>query len=171
MRVLQDIPRIYGIFFIVAVILALLMVWYTGAYKTGADTTELNEVILSAAVSEADQSSRLNQGSLLLADTFEMVVWENIKNSYEDGSVVQFEYKFDQSDPYFKNAPEGASSMEYVLPNVGPLPVTYTNGIPSARSYMVGKPIEHVRVKIRDKEDPIGQWTYVSTVTVDAVTR
>lgn len=164
---LRDVPKIYLLMFVFLGLLSLLVVWYTNAFQRDEDTLQLNDVILSAAVSEVDQMSRLYEGTLLLANTFEPAVWDRLGAIYEDGSFVQFDYKFDDTDNRFDNVESGSvSSPTYIIGSTGV-------DAPSADhvTYMTGRPIQAVRVKVRTKGDRVGEWTYTSTVAVDAASK
>lgn len=161
---LRDIPKVYLLMFLFIMVLSLLTVWYTNAFQRDNETLQLNDAILASAVSEVDQTSRLYPGALLLADTFETSVWNRIKHVYEDGDTVQFDYMFDTTDTRFDNIEEHTvSSPTYIIGGSGA-------EIPreSHAAYMTGRPIEAVRVKVHEKGDDVGEWTYTATVTVDA---
>ena len=146
-------------------IIVLLMYWYSSMFNRGSDTSVLNEAILTGAVSEVDQASRIYEGVLLLSNTFEPVVWETIKVSYPEGSKVQFDYMFDTTDDRFVNIGTGpVSSPTYRIGGtaVGDAP----RG--SHVTYMVGRPVENVRVKVAVPGDNVGEWTYIATVAVDS---
>jgi len=148
-------------------LLSLLVVWYTNAFQRDGDTLQLNDVILTAAVSEVDQMSRLYEGVLLLADTFEPTVWDHLGTIYEEGSLVQFDYMFDAADARFDNVEsETVSSPTYILGRTGA-------DAPRADhvAYMTGRPVQAIRVKVRNKGDRVGDWTYTSTVTVNAASK
>lgn len=163
---LRDIPRIYMLMFGFVAVIVVLIYWYTSMFKQGADTAVLNEALLSGAVSEVDQSSRVYEGVLLLADTFEPTVFEAINGMYPEGSVVQFDYKFDTEDTRFSGVNSATrSSPEYVIGGDASMH-PQLNEV----TYMLGRPVESVRVKVHEPDDAIGNWTYVSTVAVDAAT-
>lgn len=163
---LRDIPRIYMLMFGFVAVIVVLIYWYTSMFKQGADTTVLNEALLSGAVSEVDQSSRVYEGVLLLANTFEPVVFESINDMYPEGSVVQFDYKFDKEDDRFSGVDSATRpSPEYVIGDD-----TARHPQSDAVTYMLGRPILSVRVKVHEPGDEIGNWTYVSTIAVDAAT-
>lgn len=168
MRVLRDIPRIYVLMFGFVLIVVLIMFWYSSMFHRGGDTTGLNEAILSGAVSEVDQASRIYEGALLLANTFEPTVWTDIEAQYPEGSIVQFDYMFDTSDTRF-----GAVENETVSSPSYKIGSSVATDLPRADhvTYMIGRPIESVRVKIREAGETAGEWTYVSTVTVDAASK
>jgi hypothetical protein len=164
---LRDVPKIYLLMFVFLALLSLLVVWYMNTFQRDEDTLQLNDAILSAAVSEVDQMSRLYEGALLLANTFEPTVWDRLGAIYEEGSFVQFDYLFDAADNRFDNVEsETVSSPTYILGGTG---------ADSPRvdhvAYMTGRPVQAVRVKVRKKGDHVGEWTYTSTVTVDAASK
>lgn len=146
-------------------VMSLLFLWYTKNFERGSDSSSLNEALLSSAVSDVDQTSRLYPGALLLNKTFETSVWKDIQDDYPEGSAVQFDYLFDTDDSRFTNVPKEASSPTY-----------YIGGDKSDQpqtdkvSYMTGRPVKAVRVKVREKGDSFG-WTYTATVKVDAASK
>lgn len=163
---LRDLPRIYFLMFGFIAVVALLIYWYTSMFDRGSDTTVLNEAILSGAVSEVDQASRIHEGVLLLADTFEPTVWAAIQSEYPAGSAVQFDYKFDMLDERFNvDNPMVSSPTYYIGSDVSDHPDA------TQVSYMLGRPVESIRVKVLKAGDKVGTWTYVSTVSVDAASR
>lgn len=164
---LRDVPKIYLLMFVFLGLLSLLIVWYTNTFTRDEDTLQLNDAILSATVSEVDQTSRLYEGALLLANTFEPAVWDRLGAIYEEGSLVQFDYMFDAADDRFNNVEsETISSPTYIVGGTG---------ADSPRvdhvTYMTGRPVQAVRVKVRKKGDQVGEWTYTSTVAVDSASR
>lgn len=167
---LRDIPKIYIMMFGLVGALFLLVIWYTNSFSRGTDTLQLNEVILSNAVSEVDPTSRIYEGALLLADTFEESVWDSLQGKYPKGSIVQFDYLFDTEDSRFDNIEsETVSSVPYRLGGTD-------DEIPSADneeqvSRYTGRPIKIIRVKVKEPEDKVGEWTYTATVTVDAASK
>lgn len=165
---LRDIPRIYMMMFGFVAIIVIIMFWYSSMFHRGGDTTALNESILSSAVSEVDQASRIYEGVLLLANTFEPTVWTDIESNYPEGSLVQFDYMFDVTDTRF-----GAIENETVSSPSYKIGSSVATDVPRADhvTYMIGRPIESVRVKIREAGETAGEWTYVSTVTVDSASR
>jgi hypothetical protein len=164
---LRDVPKIYLLMFVFLSLLSLLFVWYTNMFQRDEDTLQLNDAILSAAVSEVDQTSRLYEGALLLAETFEPAIWERLVAVYPEGSSVQFDYMFDTEDDRFDNVESGTvSSPTYIVGGTGV-------DIPRADhvTYMTGRPVQAVRVKVKEKGDSVGEWTYTSTVAVDSSSR
>lgn len=162
---LRDIPRIYFFMFAVVAVMIGLVVWYGNFFQRGSDTLQLNEVVQASAVEEIDQSSRMYQGALLLKDTFETNVWQRISDVYPDGADVQFDYVFNTEDPRFNNVESGErSSPTYIVGS--------TTDRPDALDavYMTGRPIDYVRIKVKAPDDNVGEWTYVSTVRLDAAT-
>ena len=160
---LRDIPRIYLLIFGFVTVIFLLVAWYQENFLRDSDVLQLNEIILTHAVTEVDHASRLYEGALLLADTFEPSVWISLEKHYPEGSAVQFEYVFDTEDDRFDN----------VESEVVPLRTYYIGRDrpnPNDTDYMTGRPIKNVRVKINEKGDK-GDWTYVSTISVDAESR
>lgn len=164
---LRDIPRIYMMLFTFVVIIVLIMFWYASMFHRGGDTTTLNESILSGAVSEVDQASRIYEGALLLTNTFEPTVWADIEANYPEGSIVMFDYLFDATDTRFGAIQPKESSGVYIVGSVEPSEVPQAGDM----GHMLGRPIQHVRVKIREAGETSGEWTYVSTVTLDAASR
>lgn len=164
---LRDVPKIYLLLLIFFALLSLLVVWYTDMFEKDGDTLQLNDAILASAVSEVDQTSRLYEGALLLADTFEPAVWERLTSVYDEGSSVQFDYMFDTEDDRFDNVEaDTVSSPTYIIGGSGA-------DIPRMDhvAYMTGRPIQAIRVKVRDEGDNVGEWTYTSTVAVDAASK
>lgn len=160
---LRDIPRIYLFMFAMVAVMVGLVVWYGNFFQRGSDTLQLNEVVQAASVEEIDHSSRMYQGALLLNGTFETNVWERIETVYPEGSKVQFDYVFNTDDARFNNIEDGeVSSPTYIMGTDNPSP--------DHAGYMTGRPIEFVRIKVSEPSDNVGEWTYVSTVTVDAAT-
>lgn len=161
---LRDVPKIYLMMFIFLGLLSLLVVWYVNTFQRDDDTLQLNSAIMAVAVSEVDQTSRLYEGALLLSETFEPVMWERLEEVYDEGDTVQFDYMFDTEDDRFDNVEaHTVSSPTYIIGGSG-------NDIPQVDnvSYMTGRPVEVIRVKVHKKDDKVGEWTYTSTVTVDA---
>lgn len=164
---LRDIPRIYLMFFLFILILVLLVVWYVNTFQRDGDTLQLNDAILTTAVAEVDQTSRLYEGALILADTFEPELWKRLEQSYGKGDTVQIDYVFDDKDTRFTGVKKGTvSSPSYVIGGSG-ADVPRANHV----SHMLGQPIKAVRVKVHQKGDKVGEWTYQSTVTVDAASK
>lgn len=160
---LRDIPRIYLFMFAIVAVMVGLVVWYGNFFQRGSDTLQLNEVVQAASVEEIDHSSRMYQGALLLNNTFETNVWERIETVYPEGSKVQFDYVFNTDDARFNNIEDGeVSSPTYIMGTDRPNP--------DHANYMTGRPIEFVRIKVSEPSDNVGEWTYVSTVTLDAAT-
>lgn len=160
---LRDIPRIYLFMFAMVAVMVGLVVWYGNFFQRGSDTLQLNEVVQAASVEEIDHSSRMYQGALLLNNTFETNVWERIETVYPEGSKVQFDYVFNTDDARFNNIEDGeVSSPTYIMGTDRPNP--------DHADYMTGRPIEFVRIKVSEPSDNVGEWTYVSTVTLDAAT-
>lgn len=163
---LRDIPRIYLFMFAMVAIMVGLVVWYGNFFQRGSDTLQLNEVVLAASTEEVDHTSRLYQGALILNDSFETNVWERISDVYPADSHVQFDYIFNTDDPRFNNVEDGErSSPTYIIGGSG-ADVPNVN----AAGYMTGRPIEFIRIKVKEPSDNVGEWTYVSTVTLDAAT-
>ncbi|PAF27405.1 hypothetical protein CHH61_03540 [Shouchella clausii] len=164
---LRDIPKIYLLMFGFLMTLSLLIVWYINAFQRDADTLQLNDAILSATVSEVDQTSRLYEGALLLSETFEPTIWERLVTIYNEGDSVQFDYMFDAEDDRFDNVEsDTVSSPTYIIggkeediPQLGRV------------TYMTGRPVTSIRVKVHEKGDKVGNWTYTSTVAIDAVSK
>lgn len=160
---LRDVSRIYAMLLGFLVLVVLFVGWYSTNYSRSSDVLQLNEVLLSNAVNEVDPTSRFYEGALLLSPTFETSVWERISNHYPEGSIVCFEYLFDQSDTRFTGVPSGDSSPDYVIgermPDV------------SDMGHMIDKPIKFARVMVREPDEKLTDWTYTGTITVDAVSR
>lgn len=180
---LRDAPRIYGLMFGIMAIVVLIMIWYANHYERGSDTLQLNEVILSSAVSEVDPTSRIYEGALLLSNTFEETVWKSlhieykdedgntvIKPLYPEGSIVQFDYMFDTEDDRFDNVEEGTKSSRSYKIGGGEGDVPDADNVEQASVY-TGRPIKVIRVKVREAGDNVGDWTYTATVAVDAASR
>ena len=162
---LRDVPRIYLLMFVVLLSLGLLTIWFVTGFDRGSDVLQLNDIVLASTVSEVDQIARLNEGALLLNNTFEKSVWDKVKDDYPEGSKVQFDYLFDAEDERFENVETGKiSSPTYVIGIDTPNPTVSDN-------YMRGRPIIAVRLKIHKKGDRAKDWTYTATVTVDAESR
>ncbi|WP_078598397.1 hypothetical protein [Evansella clarkii] len=164
---MRDVPKVYLLMFLSLGAMVLLVIWYLNMFQRDESTIQLNDAILSAAVSEVDQTSRLYEGALLLSETFEPTMWERLEFVYSDGDEVQFDYMFDAEDDRFDNVENHTvSSPTYIIGGTGA-------DIPSVDhvAYMTGRPVQAVRVKVREKGDGIGEWTYTSTVAVDAASR
>lgn len=163
---LRDIPRIYIYLFLTVIILVLISVWYRGQFEQDTDTLQLNEVLLSNVVSEVDQTSRLYEGTLLLANTFEQAIWEKIQDKYPTGSIVQFDYVFDSDDSRFHDVPSGVvSSVPY---KIG------TDDKPDAENQtqtdvFTNKPVKKVKVKVKEANEKLKDWTYTSTIEVKSL--
>lgn len=163
---LRDVPRIYLMLFSFIVILMLLVFWYKENFYRDSDVLQLNEIILTHAVTEVDQASRLysyKDGSVyMLSDTFEPAIWDRLEQVYPEGSEVMFSYTFDPNDTRFGNVEEGADSDVYELG---------TDNKPRADEthYMTGRPILEIEVKVKEKGDGMAGWTYASSITVDRV--
>lgn len=173
---LRDVPRLYFMIFGIVAIIVLLSVWYLNMFQRESDILVLNEAIITAAVSEVDESARIDPGVMLLAPTFESVAWEAIAEEYPPGSKVQFDYMFDSEierfstmlgDPSLCSGGQCTSqSVEYTIggdASETPKSVSDTR--------MAGLPIKFIRVKVNDVTDNFDVWTYVSTVKVDAISR
>lgn len=163
---LRDIPRIYMMLFLSVIGFVALFVWYMNTFDRDTDTLQLNDVILATTVSEIDQTSRIYEGALLLAPTFEPVTWKRLEEQYPKGSKVQFDYLFDETDTRFTNVEKDTSSPTYTLGGTG----TQVPGV-NRVDYMTGRPVKAVRVKIQKAGDNVTDWTYVATVEVDAVSK
>lgn len=164
---LRDIPKIYLMFFAFAVIIMFLTIWYVNTFQKDTETLQLNDVVLSATLSDIDQTSRIydSPGVLLLADSFETTVWERLEETYGEGAIVVFDYMFDYEDARFglEEADAKGSSISYKIgtddkPEVGNV---------DQSSVYTGRPVKAVRVKIRNVGDKVGDWTYTATVVVD----
>lgn len=164
---LRDIPKIYLLMFVFLTLLSLLIVWYTNMFQRDGDTLQLNDAILSTAVSEVDQTSRLYEGAFLLSATFEPVIWERITDVYEEGSSVQFDYMFDTEDDRFDNVEDHTVSSPTYIIGGAEADVPHPNHV----DYMTRRPVQAIRVKVKEKGDGVGEWTYTSTVAVDAVSQ
>lgn len=164
---LRDVPKIYVMIFFFFAIIVLLMIWYSNMFQRDEETLQLNDAILTTTVSEVDQASRLYEGALLLADTFEPVMWERLSVVYNEGDSVQFDYIFDAEDDRFDNIEsETVSSPTYIIGGKGS-DVPHVDRV----AYMTGRPVQAVRVKVHEQGDKVGEWTYTSTVTVDAASK
>lgn len=164
---LRDVPKIYLLMFMFIALLSLLAIWYTNTFQRDEDTLQLNDAVLSAAVSEVDQMSRLYEGALLLSKTFEPALWERLGVIYAEGDSVQFDYMFDTEDDRFDNVESGTVSSPTYIIGGSEADVPRLDHV----AYMTGRPIQAVRVKVRQKGDSVGEWTYTSTVAVDAASR
>lgn len=168
---LRDIPRIYLLIFGFVTVIYLLVAWYQENFLRDSDVLQLNEIILTNAVTEVDHASRLynyQDGSVYMLDyTFESAVWERLESIYPEGSDVMFAYKFDTEDTRFLNVEEGAESSLYTIGETEPV------ATPEAMAYMTGRPILEIEVRVREADDKIAGdgWTYVSSVAVDRLTK
>ena len=161
---LRDVPRIYLMIFGFVAVLFLLVFWYKETFYRDSDVLQLNEIILTNAVTEVDQASRLydyKDGSVyMLSDTFEPAVWDRLERIYPEGSDVMFVYTFDSNDTRFDNVEDGAESDIYELG-------TDNKPNPDDLHYMTGRPITNIEVRIREVGEKLADWTYVSSVAVD----
>lgn len=166
---LRDIPRIYLLIFGFAVVIFLMTMWYKENFERDSDVLQLNEIILTNAVTEVDQASRMynyKQGSVFLLDySFESAVWERLEKVYPEGSDVVFTYTFDTDDVRFDNVEAHTESDLYTIGGENK-PIANKD----AMYYMMGRPILEIEVKIREKGEKVSDWTYVSSVTVDRLT-
>lgn len=162
---LRDIPKAFFLLFSFGVLLFLITQWYGNNFKRDSEVLQLNEAILTGSVSEVDHTSRLYEGALLLADTFESSIWERLNDVYATGSDVQFDYMFDDKDTRFDGVESGVvpSSVYTIGSSNVPKPANMT--------YMTGRPIKAVRVKVREPGEKVTNWTYTSSITVDAASR
>lgn len=158
---LRDIPRVYGLLLFFIILLVGLTTWYTTTFNRDTVMLGLNELVLTTAVNEVDQSSRLYEGALLLADTFEDATMTKLEERYADGTEIQFDYRFDQTDARFPDVEAESTSPLYVVGTTAP----------NMASHYINRPIEAVRVKVKEPSDEVTDWTNVSTVTVDALSR
>lgn len=164
---LRDAPKIYLLMFIFLALLSLLVVWYTNMFQRDEDTLQLNDAILSTAVSEVDQASRLYEGAFLLSETFEPAIWERLVEVYDEGSSVQFDYMFDTEDDRFDNVEaHTVSSPTYIIGGTG-ADAPRVDHV----TYMTGRPLQAIRVKVKEEGDSVGEWTYTSTVAVDSASK
>jgi hypothetical protein len=163
---LRDVPRIYLMIFGFVAVIFLLVFWYKETFYRDSDVLQLNEIILTNAVTEVDQASRLynyKDGSVyMLSDTFELAVWDRLERVYPKGSEVMFAYTFDSNDTRFDNVEDGAESDIY---EIG----TENKPNPDNLHYMTGRPITNTRLRIREVGEKLADWTYVSSVAVDRV--
>ncbi|MCC2252094.1 hypothetical protein JUJ52_19370 [Virgibacillus sp. AGTR] len=86
---------------------------------------------------------------------------------YNKGDTVQFDYMFDTEDEHFDNVENHTvSSPTYVIGGTG-------SDVPNEdhMAYMTGRPIQAIRVKVHEKGDRVGEWTYTSTIAVDAASK
>lgn len=163
---LRDIPRVYLSIFLFAGLMAYLVAASAGAFERDTDMLTLNEGVLSAAVVHTDPVSRLYPGALLLDDSFETGLWHTLGDAYPEGTEVMFSYGFDGTDDRFDGVElAGTDSPIYVLGDASKKPDAANAG------YMTGRPVTTVAVKLRLPDDEVTDWTYVSTVAVDAVSR
>lgn len=141
--------------FAFVMVLALLSYFYVTNFYQGEQTLDLNEFVLTSAVSEVDQIARLYEGSFLLSDNFEPRLWERFEKEYPENSEIRVEYDYDTEDDRFGDIPDGDSSTYFVGEGVD-IQAEYT-----------GKPIKDITVRVKKAGDRVGNWTYVSTITVD----
>lgn len=180
---LRDIPRVYMMVFGSMVGFMMLFTWYMNTFDRDTDTLQLNDVVLATAVSEIDQTSRVYEGALLLAPTFESATWKRLEEQYPKGSDVQFDYLFDDKDTRFTNVEPKTSSPTYAIGgkrNDNGSWFSVPGPDPKRSSYMTGRPVKAVRVKVRTPRDELfftkkfedrSKWTYVGTVEIDAVSK
>lgn len=160
---LRDIPKIYLMFFAFAIVLMMFFVSYTNDFLRGGDTLTLNDIVLTSAVSKIDQMSRINKGTLILEDTFEMKAWEELGDKYPKGSDVEFDYVFDHENNNFTGVPKKKTSTTYTLGGTE---------VPSEDSAVFKDiPVKAIRLKVRKDGDNVTKggsgWTYTSTVKLD----
>lgn len=164
---LRDLPRIYVMMFVVVIIILSLGVFAANNFWRGSDVLELNDIILTSAVSEMDQLSRLSKGTFVLKDSFETKAWETLSNKYPKDSIVQFDYLFDEDDDLHTIPENKLGSPSYKIGSANSIES------PSLTSSVVysGQPVKAIRLKVRragdDLAGPTG-WTYTGTVTLDA---
>lgn len=166
---LRDIPRVYGLLLFFIILLVGLTTWYTTTFNRDTVMLGLNELVLTTAVNEVDHSSRVYEGVLFLADTFEAATMTKLEERYADGTTVQFDYKFDDSSNTITLLGLSASDVvpvSSVVYTIGGAAPTTTD----SNKYR-GLPIEAVRVKVKEPSDEVTDWTNVSTITVDALSR
>ena len=99
----------------------------------------------------------------MLNDTFEPIVWDRLEKIYPDGSDVMFVYTFDSNDTRFEGVGDGAESDIYEIGSTNKVPK------PDELQYMTGRPIITIEVRIREVDETLADWTYVSSVVVDRV--
>lgn len=171
---LRDVPRIYLIFVAFAMALMILLVSYINGFIRGGDTLTLNDIILTSAVSEIDELSRINTGTLVLEDTFEEKAWKELSKRYPKDSEVKFDYYFEDEDNSWKavanGIPRKKSSKLYtvggsVTPNKSDTAFSDT-------------PVKAIRIRVRKTGDKVvgdvasadtSDWTYTATVKLDVV--
>lgn len=158
---MRDIPRVYTMIALFVGLMAFLFTTYVMAFQRDTDMLTLNEAVMSAAVAEVDQSSRLYEGVLLLSRGFEADVLKRLAADYPADAEVQLDYRFDETDGRFTGVPASSSSGVYTLGGAAS----------SNTTHYVDRPVKAVRVKLRMPDDTVTDWTYVSTVTVDALSR
>lgn len=157
---MRDIPRVYTMIALFVGLMAFLVTSYVMAFQRDTDTLTLNEAVMSSAVAEVDQSSRLYEGALLLSRTFEADVLKRLATDYPADAEVQLDYRFDETDSRFTTPPSSSSPV-----------YTLGGAAPTSATHYVDRPVKAVRVKLRMPDDTVTDWTYVSTVTVDALSR
>lgn len=171
---LRDTPVIYLIFVVFAIVLMILSVSYINGFIRGGDTLTLNDIILTSAVSEIDELSRINEGTLVLEDTFEEKAWEELSERYPKNSEVKFDYYFEDEDSNWNavpnNIPRKESSDIYT---VGGADTPSKNNIVFADT-----PVKAIRIRVRKTGDKVvgdvasadtSDWTYTATVKLDVV--
>lgn len=164
---MRDVPKIYLIFFTFAILLMILTVSYATGFIRGGDTLSLNDIVLTSAVSEIDEMSRLKKGTLVLKDTFETKAWEGLVEKYPEGSKLEFVYLFDNDDDFYnKPVPEQAKSDLYEIGG---------SQIPEESSTVFKDlPVKAVRLRVKKAGDKAiedmengPEWTYTSTIKLD----
>ena len=165
---LRDVPWTYVMMYGFLVLLVSLMTWFGSQYERGANTLQLNELLITTATTEVDQQSRVYDRALLLSDNYESAVWERIAQEYPKGTQVQFDYIFDTEDERFTDVPDGSvSSPTYIIGGEGSMDIPQQ----SVTGHMTDKPVLYTRVKIRTPDTSMSNWTYISTIGLDALSR
>ena len=168
---LRDVPRIYLMILAFVVVIFLLVFWYRENFYRDSDVLHLNELILTSTITEVDQTSRIHEGVLMLSDTFETKVWESLESAYDEGSKVMFDYKFDISDTRFTNVTdEQISTGPYYIGSGDVNDIPQAGNLGNAE-YYTKRPVQAVRVKVKDVNDAFGEWTYIGSVRVDIASR
>ena len=107
----------------------------------------------------------------MLSDTFETKVWESLESAYDEGSKVMFDYKFDISDTRFTNVTdEQISTGPYYIGSGDVNDIPQAGNLGNAE-YYTKRPVQAVRVKVKDVNDAFGEWTYIGSVRVDIASR
>lgn len=155
---LRDIPKTMFLLIVFMFAFALSIIWFTTSFNKDSQSLDLTETVLSSALSEMDQTSRMYDGVYMVNDSFEVVVVESLDGSFGmDNATIEFDYMFDTEDSRFNNLPEFASTGDYKIGSKNPKPENM--------SAIIGKPVTAIRVRI--DTDGGNRWTHTATVDVD----